>query len=239
MSRNAEDNLMEMNVFEFACQQNGYKQIAGVDEAGRGALAGPVIAAAVILPTHCRIKGLRDSKQLSPNQRAYLFDEIHNVAVSIGIGSVDHRGIDRLNILQATLLAMREAVEKLKPSPDYLLADGLHLPEVGIVGEAIPKGDSKSYSIAAASIIAKVTRDRLMAELDPIYPITDSHGIKGIPHPSIDKRLPDLAHRIFIVVLLNSFPMFEPFTERRYRTHDFQPEIQDPPHLSHQVFLLI
>lgn len=181
MLKNAEDDLMEMNVFEFACRQNGYKQIAGVDEAGRGALAGPVIAAAVILPTHCSIEGLQDSKQLSPKQRAHLFDEIHNVAVSIGIGSVDHRAIDRLNILQAALLAMRKAVEKLTPSPDYILVDGLHLPEVDIGGEAIPKGDSQSYSIAAASVIAKVARDRLMIELDPIYPNYGFSRHKGYP----------------------------------------------------------
>lgn len=174
---------MEMNIFELACQQSGYKQIGGIDEAGRGALAGPVIAAAVILPMPCRIEGLRDSKLLSPKQRAHLFDEIHNVAVSVGIGSIDHQVIDRLNILQATLLAMREAVEKLTPSPDYLLVDGLNLPEVGIVGEAIPKGDSKSYSIASASIIAKVTRDRLMAELDPIYPNYGFSQHKGYPTP--------------------------------------------------------
>ena len=172
---------MEMNVFELACQQSGYKQIAGIDEAGRGALAGPVIAAAVILPAHCNIKGLRDSKQLSPIQRAYLFDEIHNVAVSIGIGSADHRVVDRLNVLQATLLAMQKAVEKLTPAPDYLLVDGLDLPEVSIVGEAIPKGDSRSYSIAAASIVAKITRDRLMVELDPIYPNYGFSRHKGYP----------------------------------------------------------
>ena len=183
MSKNVEDNLMEMNVFELARQQSGYKQIAGIDEAGRGALAGPVIAAAVILPTHCNINGLRDSKQLSPKQRAHLFDEIHNVAVSIGIGSADHRVIDRLNILEATLLAMQEAVGKLTPSPDYLLVDGLNLPEVDIVGEAIPKGDNRSYSIAAASIIAKVTRDRLMVELDPIYPNYGFSRHKGYPTP--------------------------------------------------------
>ena len=172
---------MEMNLFELACQQSGYKQIAGIDEAGRGALAGPVIAAAVILPAHCNIKGLRDSKQLSPKQRAYLFDEIHNVAVSIGIGSADHRVVDRLNVLQATLLAMQKAVEKLTPAPDYLLVDGLDLPEVSIVGEAIPKGDSRSYSIAAASIVAKITRDRLMVELDPIYPNYGFSRHKGYP----------------------------------------------------------
>ena len=183
MSKNAEDNLMEMNVFELACQQNGYKQIAGIDEAGRGALAGPVIAAAVILPIDCSIKGVRDSKQLSPTQRARLFDEIHDVAVSVGVGASDHRVIDRLNILEATLLAMQNAVEKLTPSPDYVLVDGLDLPEVGVVGEAIPKGDSKSYSIAAASIIAKITRDRLMVELDRIYPNYGFSQHKGYPTP--------------------------------------------------------
>ena len=172
---------MEMNVFERACQQSGYEQIAGIDEAGRGALAGPVIAAAVILPIDCHIKGLRDSKQLSPKQRAHLFDEIHNVAVSVGIGSIDHRSIDRLNILQATLLAMQKAVEKLTPSPDYLLVDGLNLPAIGIVGEAIPKGDSNSYSIAAASVIAKVTRDRRMIELDRTYPNYGFSRHKGYP----------------------------------------------------------
>ena len=181
MSKNVEDDPMEMNVFERACQQNGYKQIAGIDEAGRGALAGPVIATAVILPSNCGIKGLRDSKQLSPKQRAYLFDEIHDVAVSIGIGAADHRVIDRLNILEATLLAMQKAVEKLTPSPDYLLVDGLDLPEIGIAGEAIPKGDSRSYSIAAASIIAKITRDRRMVALDRTYPTYGFSRHKGYP----------------------------------------------------------
>ena len=181
MSKNAEDSLMGMNVFELACQRNGYKRIAGIDEAGRGALAGPVVAAAVILPIDCAIEGLRDSKQLSPKQRAHLFDKIHDVAVSIGIGSVDHRGIDRLNILEATLLAMQEAVEKLTPSPDYLLVDGVNLPKIDIVGEAIPKGDSRSYSIAAASIIAKITRDRHMVALDHTYPNYGFSRHKGYP----------------------------------------------------------
>ena len=178
---NVEDNLMVMNAFELACLRSGYKQIAGIDEAGRGALAGPVIAAAVILPIHCDIKGLRDSKQLSPKQRARLFDEIHNVAVSVGVGAADHQIIDRSNILKATLLAMQEAVEKLIPQPDYLLVDGLDLPKVGIVGEAIPKGDSRSYSIAAASIIAKITRDRLMIEADRSYPNYGFPKHKGYP----------------------------------------------------------
>lgn len=172
---------MEINAFEIACQQNGYKQIAGIDEAGRGALAGPVIAAAVILPINCSIRGLKDSKQLSPKQRDRLFDEIHTVAISIGVGSADNRAIERLNILNATLLAMQKAVEKLTHPPDFLLVDGLYLPQVDIPGEAIPKGDSRSYSIAAASIIAKTTRDRLMIELDRTYPNYGFLQHKGYP----------------------------------------------------------
>ena len=172
-----------MNVFELACQRSGYKRIAGIDEAGRGALAGPVIAAAVILPIRCDIKGLKDSKQLSPKQRARLFDEIHDVAVSVGVGTADHQVIDRSNVLQATLLAMQEAVEKLTPQPDYLLVDGLNLPAMDIVGEAIPKGDNRSYSIAAASIIAKTTRDRLMIEADRNYPNYGFPKHKGYPTP--------------------------------------------------------
>ena len=170
-----------MNVFELACQQSGYKQIAGVDEAGRGALAGPVIAAAVILPIDCSLGGLNDSKQLSPKQRDRLSDEIHRVAVAIGVGAIDNQVIDRLNILNATLLAMKAAVENLTRQPDYLLVDGLHLPQIDIPGEAIPKGDSRSYSIAAASIIAKTTRDKRMIALDRTYPNYGFLKHKGYP----------------------------------------------------------
>ena len=170
-----------MDAFERACQQNGYKQIAGIDEAGRGALAGPVIAAAVILPINCGIEGLQDSKQLTSKQRDYLYDEIYKVAVSVGIGSVDNRGVDRLNVLEATLLAMQEAVEKLTPQPDYLLIDGINFPAIDIQGEAIKKGDSRSYSIAAASIIAKTTRDRRMIALDRAYPHYGFRQHKGYP----------------------------------------------------------
>ena len=172
---------MEMNGFELAYQQSGYKQIAGVDEAGRGALAGPVIAAAVILPINCTLGGLNDSKQLSPKQRDHLCEEIRRVAVSIGVGSVDNQEIDRINILNASLLAMQKAVEKLTPQPDCLLVDGIYLPQIDIPGEAIPKGDSRSYSIAAASIIAKTTRDRLMIELHRTYPNYGFLKHKGYP----------------------------------------------------------
>ena len=170
-----------MNAFEVACRRSGYKRIAGIDEAGRGALAGPVIAAAVILPTNCSIDGLRDSKQLTPKQRDLLADKIHGVALSVGIGSVDNRVVDSVNVLEATLLAMRDAIEKLTPQPDYLLVDGIYLPATDIQGEAIPKGDNRSYSIAAASIIAKTTRDRLMVALDRTYPDYGFSQHKGYP----------------------------------------------------------
>ena len=174
-----------MDAFEIACQnlyqQRGYKRIAGIDEAGRGALAGPVIAAAVILPLNCNIDGLKDSKQLTPKQRDLLADQIHNVALSVGIGSADNRVVDRLNILKATLFAMQNAIEKLTPQPDYLLVDGINLPTTDIPGEAIPKGDSLSSAIAAASIIAKTTRDRIMIELDRTYPNYGFQRHKGYP----------------------------------------------------------
>ena len=170
-----------MDVFERACQRNGYRQIAGIDEAGRGALAGPVIAAAVILPINCGIEGLKDSKQLTPKQRDRLSDEIYSVAVSVGIGSVDNRVVDKLNVLEATLLAMRQAIEELSPQPDYLLVDGINFPATEIQGEAIKKGDSRSYSIAAASIIAKTTRDRRMIALDRTYPDYGFSQHKGYP----------------------------------------------------------
>ena len=172
---------MQMDVFERACQRSGYRQIAGIDEAGRGALAGPVIAAAVILPLNCGIAGLKDSKQLTPKQRDLLSDEIYRVAVSVGIGSVDNHVVDNLNVLEATLLAMRQAIEKLTPQPDYLLVDGINFPAIDIQGEAITKGDNRSYSIAAASIIAKTTRDRLMIALDRAYPNYGFSQHKGYP----------------------------------------------------------
>ena len=170
-----------MDVFERDCQRNGYRQIAGIDEAGRGALAGPVIAAAVILPINCSIKGLKDSKQLTPKQRDRLSDEIYSVAVSVAIGSVDNHLVDELNVLEATLLAMRQAIEKLTLQPDYLLVDGINFPVTDIQGEAIKKGDSRSYSIAAASIIAKTTRDRRMIALDRTYPDYGFSQHKGYP----------------------------------------------------------
>ena len=170
-----------MDTFERSCIQNGYKRIAGIDEAGRGALAGPVIAAAVILPINCQIDGIKDSKKMTVNQRWSLADQIQREAISIGIGSSDNRLIERVNILQATLLAMTEAVNKLTPSPDYLLVDGNKMPTTHIPGQAIPKGDNLSLSIAAASVIAKTTRDSLMIELHDTYPNYGFQQHKGYP----------------------------------------------------------
>ena len=156
--------------FEFAAKSKGYSAVCGVDEAGRGPLAGPVFAAAVILPENCEIEGLNDSKKISEKKRDALFDVIKEKAISWSVASVDEKTIDEINILQATYLAMRKAVEGLDVPADYALIDGNRMPPLEIEGETIVKGDAKSPSIAAASILAKVSRDRFMLELDEKYP---------------------------------------------------------------------
>ena len=154
--------VRSMNVFESKAREGGYRAVAGVDEAGRGPLAGPVVAAAVILPPGYEHPGINDSKKLSSRQRDRLYAIIQHDAVSIGVGLSEAPLIDRVNILQATLLAMKEAVLELFPPPDFLLIDGLNRIDLATPQEAIIRGDSQSVSIAAASIIAKVSRDRLM-----------------------------------------------------------------------------
>jgi len=154
--------VRSMNVFESKAREDGYRAVAGVDEAGRGPLAGPVVAAAVILPPGYEHPGINDSKKLSSRQRDRLYAIIQHDAVSIGVGLSEAPLIDRVNILQATLLAMKEAVLELFPPPDFLLIDGLNRIDLATPQEAIIRGDSQSVSIAAASIIAKVSRDRLM-----------------------------------------------------------------------------
>ncbi len=151
----------------------GYQRIAGIDEVGRGALAGPVVAAAVILPRHIDVPwlaGVKDSKQLTPARRELLFHRIHEVAISIGIGLTPHNLIDTQGIVRATRLAMRMAVEKLSPPAESLLIDYMRLPEVRLPQKGIVDGDNLCFSIACASIIAKVARDRLMVEFDKVYP---------------------------------------------------------------------
>ena len=165
--------------FEQEARRCGYRRIAGIDEAGRGPLAGPVVAAAVILPVHVRLVGVDDSKQLSEAERERLYPAILEKAVGVGIGVADAGEIDALNILEATRLAMRRAIENVAPSPDYLLTDAVILPEVRIPLRPIIKGDALSLSIAAASIIAKVTRDRLMAAYHERFPQYNFLSHKG------------------------------------------------------------
>ncbi len=148
----------------------GFTSIAGVDEAGRGPLAGPVVAAAVMLPVGCRMPGLADSKLLSAGVRERLFGLIRRRAVGVGVGLVDAQTVDRLNVLRASQLAMRRAIAELDPRPDLVLVDGRSLPGVSVAQRAIVGGDRLCASIAAASVIAKVMRDRIMTELGEQYP---------------------------------------------------------------------
>ena len=166
--------------YENKAKQNGYKYICGVDEAGRGPLAGPVCAAAVILPENTYIEGLNDSKKLTEKKREELFDIICQRALSYGIayGSVEE--IEKFNILNATFIAMNKAIKSLKLSADFALIDGNRKPKnIEIPCETVVKGDSKSCSIAAASILAKVTRDRLLSDYDKTYPQYNFKKHKG------------------------------------------------------------
>jgi ribonuclease HII len=165
--------------YEKIAYHSGYALVAGIDEAGRGPLAGPVMAAAVILPAGLSISGVDDSKKLSPAMREKLFDIIMARALSVGVGIIGPAEIDRINILQATRSAMLAAVHQLTPQPDYLLIDGISTISTEIPQKTIKKGDSLSLSIAAASIIAKVTRDRFMVEMDTTYPGYGFAGHKG------------------------------------------------------------
>lgn len=156
--------------FEDAAKKRGYQHICGVDEAGRGPLAGPVCAAAVILPENTIIEGVNDSKKLSEKKREALFDVIKNTAVAYCVAYASVEEIEELNILNATMLAMKRAVEGLEVPADYAMIDGNRLPDLSIDAEYIIKGDARSMSIASASILAKVSRDRLMYEYAKEYP---------------------------------------------------------------------
>jgi len=176
-------------LFEKKAFQKGFSRIAGIDEAGRGPLAGPVVSAAVIIPIYLQIPGVSDSKKLSPKQREYLYEKIYDLAVSVGIGIVDPFEIDRINILQAALLSMAMAVENLDPQPDCLLIDGTFSISSALPQETIPKGDALSVSIAAASIVAKVTRDRLMKRYHQDYPQFEFSKHKGYPTKAHKKAI--------------------------------------------------
>lgn len=168
-------------LFEKRAYDEGFSRPAGVDEAGRGPLAGPVVSAAVILPPGFPVASVADSKQLTPAKRKRLYDQIYDHALSIGIGIIDPIEIDRINILRAALLSMAISVENLLPQPDCLLIDGLHPIPFDLPQKPIPKGDALSISIGAASIIAKVTRDNLMDRYHRDYPQFDFIHHKGYP----------------------------------------------------------
>ncbi len=167
--------------YEKALMLDGYKAICGVDEAGRGPLAGPVVAAACILPIDCEIDGLNDSKKLSEKKRELLFDEIKEKAIAYSIASATNEEIDKFNILNATMLAMVRAIEGLSVKADYAIVDGNCVRNFPIPATTIVKGDAKSPSIAAASILAKVTRDRFCLEMDKKYPEYNFKKHKGYP----------------------------------------------------------
>lgn len=179
--------------------RQGFSAVAGIDEAGRGALAGPVVAAVVLLPQHLHIPGVDDSKKLTPAKRDVLFEIITAQAVCYSIGICEAHVIDRINILQATRQAMLHAVQALRCQPDYLLIDGITPIETPIRQQTVISGDSLSLSIAAASIIAKVTRDRMMCELDTLYPgfgLAQHKGYGAASHRDAIRRLgPTPIHR--------------------------------------------
>ncbi len=175
------ERTIQMSQYEK--QYEDYEFICGIDEVGRGPLAGPVVAGAVILPKDCDILYLNDSKKLLPRKRELLYDEIMEKAVATGIGIVSPQDIDDINILQATYKAMHIAINNLKVQPTLLLNDAVTIPHIKIEQVAIIKGDAKSISIAAASIIAKVTRDRLMVEYDAVMPEYGFAGHKGYYTP--------------------------------------------------------
>lgn len=176
--------------YEKEYEHLGY--VCGIDEVGRGPFAGPVVACAVILPKDCSILYINDSKKLSEKKREELFDIITKEAVAYGIGIRDNKRIDEINILEATYEAMRDAINNLKVKPDVLLNDAVTIPGVDIKQVPIIKGDAKSISIGAASIVAKVTRDRMMCEYDEVYPGYDFKKNKGYGTAAHIKGLKEL-----------------------------------------------
>ena len=200
------NRINHMQEIENDLYEKGYKYVCGIDEAGRGPLCGPVVAAAVILPKDIYIEGINDSKKLSEKKREIIFEEIEKKALAIGVGIVDVDIIEEKNILNATKIAMKEALEKLKIKPDYVLIDGNQMIDIKIAAKTVVSGDSLSHSIAAASIIAKVTRDKMLYDFDKKYPEYNfakhkgygtkehreailKHGLCEIHRPSFCKKI--------------------------------------------------
>lgn len=175
------DSNIDLLAYEKDLYKQGITLIAGADEAGRGPLVGPVVAAAVILPKNYSLEGLNDSKQLSEKKREKFYDIIYQDAISVGVGVVDAKTIDEINILEASRLAMKKAIKELKVKPKYVLSDAMKLEGINIPYKDIIHGDALSLSIAAASVIAKVTRDRMMMELDEKHPEYGFKKHKGYP----------------------------------------------------------
>ena len=172
--------MEDLYIYEKELIQQGIKLIGGIDEVGRGPLVGPVVCACVILPLNYKLEGLTDSKKLSEKKRNLFYDILIRDAISIGIGIIDEKKIDEINIYEATKLGMIEAINNCKIKPEHVLIDAMKL-DIDIPSTSIIKGDSKSLSIAAASVIAKVTRDKMMYELDKIYPMYNFKNNKGYP----------------------------------------------------------
>ena len=172
---------VDLYQYEKELWKNGINLIAGMDEVGRGPLIGPVVTACVILPKDFVLEGLTDSKKLSEKKREEFYDYIMEHAINVGIGMMDEKVIDEVNIYEATKLAMYQAVEKSKVKPEHVLIDAMKLDKLEMPSTSIIKGDAKSISIAAASVIAKVTRDRMMIELDKKYPMYGFKSHKGYP----------------------------------------------------------
>jgi len=172
---------VDLLAYEKELYEEGYEWICGTDEAGRGPLVGPVVAGAVILPKNYRLEGLTDSKKLSEKKRETFFEIITKDAIAYGIGIVDAKTIDEINIYEASRLAMKKAVENMKIKPDYLLTDAMPIPNYFVPVKSIIKGDAKSITIAAASVLAKVTRDHILYELDEKYPQYELKKHKGYP----------------------------------------------------------
>jgi len=173
-------DLKDNYKYERKVKEQGYKLIGGVDEVGRGPLVGPVVAACVILPDQFNLEGLTDSKKLSEKKRNYFYEEIKKQAISYGIGIIDEKKIDEVNIYEATKLAMIDAINNCNPKPDYVLTDAMKI-DLNVPVKPIIKGDLKSITISAASVIAKVTRDRMLYELDKKYPMYDFKNNVGYP----------------------------------------------------------
>lgn len=204
------------NIESMLCGK-GYQSICGVDEVGRGPLAGPVVAAAVILPDNVTIHGLDDSKKLSHSKRVQIFDRIAELELHCAIGIIDHADIDKMNILRASLMAMRKAVSELAKQPDFVLVDGNHpIPQIEPPQFAIVGGDGRCRSIAAASIIAKVTRDKIMDHYEDMYPEFSFSKHKGYPTADHLSELrqygpTDIHRKTFkpVAELINQYALFE------------------------------